>query len=424
MTIKDTFQKWREFRLTESGFNRIKNILQGNVGSVSSVGFITAWNPKPEGGEYAAELPKKENVASNKQLMAGLRSRGYGPIRIRGRFGDLERSFMVPNISRDELIRFAGMFRQESVVWGTKQSDNSYEFEYIEHIKETSPATDDTLARFSGETTNKRTAVLFGDEVDPESPNYSQERQSAGRKFPIPFFDDGYELEEAQVKDFAQGDHLAGLNELCNPSVNGLLSEIREHSRAALYDSVPPKSHWHHLNVGRTKFRELREMVAILSEARHYLKDYAQGNQITLYHYADESLGERFTTDPKFKSQTHSRREMESVTTPRTFFYVDPTQREHLFRAGYSLYRVSVPLDEIYDPLVDPDDLKDQFRDPVDGFSIKGPSGGLQKLYEKIKSYNLGMFVKGRYFDAVVVFQPLELERVSEEERATLEAGR
>lgn len=52
--MKKLLNEWRKF-INESGFNRIKNILQGNVASVSTVGFMTAENP------MAQKLTGKEN---------------------------------------------------------------------------------------------------------------------------------------------------------------------------------------------------------------------------------------------------------------------------------------------------------------------------------------------------------------------------
>ena len=171
--MKQILKEWKKF-LNESGFNRIKNILQGNVASVSTVGFMTAENP------MAQKLSSKENRKLNKELMAWMRERGYGPIRIRGQFGNKERSLMIPNITRDDITEAGKYFNQESVIWGEKTDENNFIFEYIE-----------------GDTTiQRRDAALFDDEVQSREDFFSQERQSAARKFYIPFFDDQYEMEE------------------------------------------------------------------------------------------------------------------------------------------------------------------------------------------------------------------------------------
>ena len=137
------FNPWRKFLLQEAGFNRIRNILLGKVASVDTVGFMTAENP------MAQKLSAKENRELNKKLMAWMRDRGYGPIRIRGSFGSKERSFMIPNITREDIVEAGKYFNQESVIWGKKDKDNKFIFEYIEG--------DDTIQR--------RDVALFDDEV-------------------------------------------------------------------------------------------------------------------------------------------------------------------------------------------------------------------------------------------------------------------
>ena len=75
--MKRLLNEWKKF-LKESGFNRIKNILQGQVASVNTVGFMTGENP------MALKMSSRDNKELNKELMAWMRERGYGPIRIPG----------------------------------------------------------------------------------------------------------------------------------------------------------------------------------------------------------------------------------------------------------------------------------------------------------------------------------------------------
>ena len=96
---------------------------------------------------------------------------------------------MIPNISREDMVEVGKYFDQESVIWGERvgdEEDNKFIFEYIEGDK----------------TIQKRDVVLFDEEVQSREDYYSQERQSAGRKFYIPFFDDEYEMEEGQVSEY------------------------------------------------------------------------------------------------------------------------------------------------------------------------------------------------------------------------------
>ena len=149
--MKKILNEWKKF-LNESGFNRIKNILQGKVASVDTVGFMTGENP------MAQKMSSSENRDLNKELMAWMRERGYGPIRIRGKFGNKERSMIIPNITREDMVEAGKYFNQESVIWGEKTGENQFVFEYIEG--------DQTLQR--------RDAVLFDDEVQAREDFYSQ----------------------------------------------------------------------------------------------------------------------------------------------------------------------------------------------------------------------------------------------------------
>ena len=230
--MKKVLNEWRKF-INESGFNRIKNILQGNVASVSAIGFMTGENP------MAQKMSSKENRTLNKELMAWMRERGYGPIRIQGRFGNKERSMMIPNITREDMAEAGKYFNQESVIWGEKTGEDKFVFEYIEGDK----------------TMQKRDAVLFDDEVQAREDFFSQERQSAGRKFFIPFFDEQYEMEEGFESDY----DLPGLTETQKEEHKDLIKDINERVAQTLDISRTPKSRWHHLQILRINLRELRK---------------------------------------------------------------------------------------------------------------------------------------------------------------------
>lgn len=230
--MKKVLNEWRKF-INESGFNRIKNILQGNVASVSAIGFMTGENP------MAQKMSSKENRTLNKELMAWMRERGYGPIRIQGRFGNKERSMMIPNITREDMTEAGKYFNQESVIWGEKTGEDKFVFEYIEGDK----------------TMQKRDAVLFDDEVQAREDFFSQERQSAGRKFFIPFFDEQYEMEEGFESDY----DLPGLTETQKEEHKDLIKDINERVAQTLDISRTPKSRWHHRQILRINLRELKK---------------------------------------------------------------------------------------------------------------------------------------------------------------------
>ena len=203
---------------------------------IATVGFMTGWNPQGQ------KLSAKENRELNRELMAWFRERGYGPIRIRGKFGNKERSMIIPNITRGDIIKAGKYFDQESVIWGEKEpleDDNRFVFQYIE----------------GDETKQRRDVVLFDEEVQDREDFYSQERQSAGRKFYIPFFDDRYEMEEGQEYVY----DLPPLSEIQREHHAALLTEITSRVAQSVDATRTQKSRWHHRQILRLKLQELKK---------------------------------------------------------------------------------------------------------------------------------------------------------------------
>ena len=91
-----------------------------------SVGIVTGYNP--EGKKVAT----KKNKELNLRLWNDLRSKGHDPWAIEGDYkGEAEQSFLVPDISRADLVRYGEKFKQEAVVWA-KKTAHGYEVEWIE----------------------------------------------------------------------------------------------------------------------------------------------------------------------------------------------------------------------------------------------------------------------------------------------------
>jgi hypothetical protein len=80
------------------------------------------------------------------------------------------------------------------------------------------------------DTIQKRDVALFDDEVQAREDFFSQERQSAARKFFIPFFDEQYEMEEGQESEY----DLPGLTEKQLKKHNDLIQEINRRIRLSL----------------------------------------------------------------------------------------------------------------------------------------------------------------------------------------------
>ena len=72
-------------------------------------GMLTAENPD------AIQVSDAENEAANKRAEEWLRSRGYNPQRIFGKYGNSENSFFVEGLTTEDAVEFAREFSQESV---------------------------------------------------------------------------------------------------------------------------------------------------------------------------------------------------------------------------------------------------------------------------------------------------------------------
>ena len=101
----------------------------------------------------------------------------------------------------------------------------------------------------------KRDAVLFDDDVQAREDFYSQERQSTGRKFFIPFFDEQYEMEEGFEYDY----DLPSLSEIQREENKELIKEINDRIGYTLDANRASKSRWHHRQVLRLKLQELKK---------------------------------------------------------------------------------------------------------------------------------------------------------------------
>jgi len=152
-----------------------------------------------------------------------------------------------------------------------------------------------------------------------------------------------------------------------------------------------------------------------LTEAE--LGQYVDGGQVTLFHYTkhpEDSL----VLDPNYKKSVYSKREFEVAQTPRVFFYTDPKQRETFFRAGVPLFTTKVDANRIYDFKNDPEGYIEKNRHPVYGLR-KGEEWNT--LLEDIREDYDGIFYSTNRFDVVAWFQPIEVNKVSQEEQARLE---
>lgn len=157
-----------------------------------------------------------------------------------------------------------------------------------------------------------------------------------------------------------------------------------------------------------------------LTEAQK--SDYVSDGDIMLFHYAQVDA-ESILVDPKYfadraKRSSFTMREYETSTVPRTFWYVNPQQRESQVAQGRQLYQATIPAGQIYDFRNDPEGYKEKHRHPVYGLR-KGEEWNT--MLEDIRESYAGVYYSLNAFDVVSLFVPHEATRVSPDEQAQLE---
>lgn len=227
--------------IKESGFSRVRGMMMGMVPSVNTIGIMTAENPD------AMATPAKRNKQLNKSLMKALRQMNYGPIPIGGSFGQKENSFLIPNISRDELGKLGVEFGQEAVIWAEKQKGKEGPFmrwEYMEGMN----------------TVQTREVSLGGSGVQDKEDYYSEKD---GRKFIIPFFDDDYE--GAKTSQGGRGIEKKvppmqeEVDQLNNVTATKLHETIKKRASYLLEETRTARSKWHHRGLMDLELKQLSE---------------------------------------------------------------------------------------------------------------------------------------------------------------------
>tara|TARA_R100001509_G_C4873421_1_gene217638 strand:+ start:893 stop:1645 length:753 start_codon:yes stop_codon:yes gene_type:complete len=224
--------------INESGFTRVRQMMMGMAPAIDTLGIMTAENP---GGVQADD---KENKKLNKQFAGDLASMAYGFIPIEGSYGGPENSFIIPNMTREDIVKLGKKYGQEAVIWGSKVTEEVGEpyftFEYIEG--------DNTI--------QTRDVSLGGATAQDKEDFYSSKK---GRKFYIPFFDDAYEgakPADGGRKISYTSDELPDSDE-----VNEIVKKINLHTKDSLRESRTPKSRWHHRGMAKAYFDKLGEVL-------------------------------------------------------------------------------------------------------------------------------------------------------------------
>jgi len=182
--LENLFRDAPETELDEmSGFSRLRRMLTGGVDTVNRIGLLTANNPMIQ------KFSKRENEVLNKRLEQDLRQMGYGYIPVNGKYGNLEYSFLVPNITREETLFLGKKYQQHSVIWGQREEGeglDGFRFEMIE--------CDGERVTMIGHNVLTGVEVQSSDDYFSSVPKLGQQTVEKGlnpkeRKFVIPFND-------------------------------------------------------------------------------------------------------------------------------------------------------------------------------------------------------------------------------------------
>ena len=150
----------------------------------------------------------------------------------------------------------------------------------------------------------------------------------------------------------------------------------------------------------------------------------SEGGSTQLYHFTQESpenAKEKILLDPKlFGKMGYSKKDLAISAVPRTFFYVNPAEKESFF-ANKALYTASVPTADIYNLADDPEGVKatvrkenynildmDQVLKKVSGW--QQGAWGTEDQGKWIKGPGIadGMYYETPTFAVVVMFVPVK----------------
>lgn len=169
--------------LVENTNTRLKSALLGQNSGIFSFAIGTAENP------MGKPLSKADNLVLRKKFETLLKDGGFKYTPIIGKYGNLEKSYIIYNIDLSFAKKIFGeYFNQESFVWAKKVSAGVMEFEYWQK---------DENSKY--ELINKQNHITTEKDAD----DFFSRLKSY--KFKIPF-----EFEESDIDFF---DHLNNLNE-------------------------------------------------------------------------------------------------------------------------------------------------------------------------------------------------------------------
>lgn len=115
----DDLLNFDEFGLNES-YSQLAHTLRGLRPNISTVGIVTAENPK------AVQASAEYNREKTAELVRYLSDARHGYRRAKGKYGNLENPVIITNISEGELLAIGARFNQDSVIFGKKVEEKDY----------------------------------------------------------------------------------------------------------------------------------------------------------------------------------------------------------------------------------------------------------------------------------------------------------
>ena len=372
-------KNWKEFIINEAGLSKIRQDMLDY-----DTAFITAFRGDIDDKSMCVYVPPSEeelsertkmgkrgetNRRNNKELTSFLLSQGYGVKNVQGsyieNFGSIdpdkvprevkENSFFVVNLKNDP------EFFQEIINLGKRFCQDSVilipkgKEGYLYGTNKTYPGLDqkETVGKFMGGETGEFMSRI------------------GGRPF-----------------------------------------VMKEDEETKTYEDLPGKQRQAAKLIAQRVDREINEMHMVYNLNEADLPAYDKDGKVTLYHYAPVKA-DKIEVDPsQFGKQSYSRREKERSSYPRSFFYVNLDQAESQVTPGKTLFTLDIPTNKLYSIKEDPNGLMKSIRHPTYGFrnDIEWT-----ELFKAIHEDYLGAYYSTPSMDLVVLFEPVEANKMEEE---------
>ena len=113
--VLQEFASLNEDDIDEGGFGKLMQTLSGMEKGIDTVVIMTSENP------MAQPTSPEENKARRKALEKDLRSLGLGFRKTKGKYGGIENSYVIPNMSFEDAASLGHKYRQDTIIFGQKK---------------------------------------------------------------------------------------------------------------------------------------------------------------------------------------------------------------------------------------------------------------------------------------------------------------